>query len=82
LIHQKWLTCGGKEYRIALKKEDSHSQFRKIIEKRDLKKEAETYELIKISLRPTNPKLRVGSLLDLDPLATKTNIGSLKKNLY
>ncbi|MEJ2902262.1 hypothetical protein WAE58_07490 [Pedobacter panaciterrae] len=37
----------GKEYRIVLKKKESDSQFRKIIEKRDLKKEAETYELIK-----------------------------------
>lgn len=68
----------GKEYRIVLKKKDSDSQFRKIIEKRDLKKEAETYELIKISLRPASPKLKVGSILDLNPLAKKTNIDALK----
>ncbi|ETZ21942.1 hypothetical protein [Pedobacter sp. V48] len=69
----------GKEYRIVLKKRDSDSQFRKIIEKRDLKKEAETYDLIKISLRPASPRLKVGSILDLDPLAKKTNIDALKK---
>lgn len=69
----------GKEYRIVLKKKESDSQFRKIIEKRDLKKEAETYELIKISLRPASPRLKVGSVLNLDPLAKKTNIDALKK---
>lgn len=69
----------GKEYRIVLKKKESDSQFRKIIEKRDLKKEAETYELIKISLRPESPRLKVGSVLNLDPLAKKTNIDALKK---
>ncbi|NRF37294.1 hypothetical protein [Pedobacter foliorum] len=67
----------GEKYRIVLMKKNSDSLMRRVIQKRDLVKEAEQYELTKIALRPPSPKLQVGTTLNLDPLAKKTNIEAL-----
>ncbi|WP_214226246.1 hypothetical protein [Pedobacter sp. B4-66] len=67
----------GEKYRIVLMKKNSDSLMRRVIQKRDLVKEAEQYERTKIALRPPSPLLQVGTTLSLDPLAKKTNTEAL-----
>lgn len=69
----------SEKYRIIITRKGTDTLLRRVLEKRDLVKEAEQYELMKIALRPPSPKLQVGTVLDLDPLAKKTNVEALKQ---
>lgn len=69
----------SEKYRIIITRKGTDTLLRRVLEKRDLVKEAEQYELMKITLRPPSPKLQVGTVLDLDPLAKKINIEPLKQ---